>query len=228
MPGVFYRGLRIMAIDSSTLDMPDEAANAECYGYPPASRGAPAFPKLRSDARPLGERPIAVSALATCDHPPPQPMRMRDDDPAGRTATHYDLSNNRRLHPMNDLDTAADGTDNPVHAPPIKRPVPVQGNHPRAPEPVVRQIHMMTHPPTGMVDMIPWRHPRSPPDEVGPKGEYRGWGPYNSGAARPWSWAAAARGRNKRRCTASRPPTIRNRAHRRHRQNPPPPAGSRH
>ena len=35
MPGVFYRGLRIMAIDGSTLDMPDEAANAECYGYPP-------------------------------------------------------------------------------------------------------------------------------------------------------------------------------------------------
>ncbi len=47
MPDAFYRGLRIMVIDGSTLDMPDEAANAECYGYPPASRGASAFPKLR-------------------------------------------------------------------------------------------------------------------------------------------------------------------------------------
>jgi len=47
MPGVFYRGLRIMAIDGSTLDTLDEAANAECYGYPPSSRGASAFPKLR-------------------------------------------------------------------------------------------------------------------------------------------------------------------------------------
>ena len=36
-----------MAIDGSTLDMPDEAPNAERYGYPPAARGASAFPRLR-------------------------------------------------------------------------------------------------------------------------------------------------------------------------------------
>ena len=83
MPGVFYRGLRIMAIDGSTLDMPDEAANAECYGYPPASRGASAFPKLRfvamaecgthtlcyAEPGPYeqGERELALSVMAHAD-----------------------------------------------------------------------------------------------------------------------------------------------------------------
>jgi len=46
MPGVCYRGLRVMALDGSTLDMPDEKANAAYFGYPGASRGSSAFPKL--------------------------------------------------------------------------------------------------------------------------------------------------------------------------------------
>lgn len=47
MPGVWYAGLRVMAIDGSTLDMPDEVANAQHFGYPGASRGSSAFPQLR-------------------------------------------------------------------------------------------------------------------------------------------------------------------------------------
>lgn len=47
MPGVWYAGLRVMAIDGSTLDMPDEVANAKHFGYPGASRGSSAFPQLR-------------------------------------------------------------------------------------------------------------------------------------------------------------------------------------
>ncbi len=47
MPGVWYAGLRVMAIDGSTLDMPDEAANAKTFGYAAASRGSSAFPQLR-------------------------------------------------------------------------------------------------------------------------------------------------------------------------------------
>ncbi|MGE0049370.1 MAG: transposase domain-containing protein [Acidithiobacillus sp.] len=39
MAGVWYQGLRLMAIDGSTLDMPDEAANAEYFGYPASARG---------------------------------------------------------------------------------------------------------------------------------------------------------------------------------------------
>lgn len=46
MPGVGYRGLRVMALDGSTLDMPDERANAIHFGYPGASRGSSAFPQL--------------------------------------------------------------------------------------------------------------------------------------------------------------------------------------
>jgi hypothetical protein len=47
MPGVWYRGLRLMALDGSTLDMPDEQTNAAHFGYPGASRGESAFPQLR-------------------------------------------------------------------------------------------------------------------------------------------------------------------------------------
>ena len=47
MQGVWYAGLRVMAIDGSTLDMPDEVANAQYFGYPGASRGSSAFPQLR-------------------------------------------------------------------------------------------------------------------------------------------------------------------------------------
>lgn len=47
MRNVWYGGLRVMAIDGSTLDMPDETANAKHFGYPGASRGSSAFPQLR-------------------------------------------------------------------------------------------------------------------------------------------------------------------------------------
>lgn len=47
MPGVWYRGFRVMGLDGSTLEVADEAANAQHYGYPGASRGSSAFPQLR-------------------------------------------------------------------------------------------------------------------------------------------------------------------------------------
>jgi hypothetical protein len=47
MPGVWYRSLRVMGLDGSTLEVADEAANAQHYGYPGASRGNSAFPQLR-------------------------------------------------------------------------------------------------------------------------------------------------------------------------------------
>jgi len=47
IPSVWYGGLRVMAIDGSTLDMPDEAENARHFGYPGAAEGSAAFPQLR-------------------------------------------------------------------------------------------------------------------------------------------------------------------------------------
>ncbi len=46
-PGAWYRGLRVMALDGSCMDVADEAANAEHFGYPGASRGQSAFPQAR-------------------------------------------------------------------------------------------------------------------------------------------------------------------------------------
>jgi hypothetical protein len=46
-PGAWYRGLRIMALDGSCMDVADETANAEYFGYPGASRGQSAFPQVR-------------------------------------------------------------------------------------------------------------------------------------------------------------------------------------
>ena len=46
-PGAWYRGWRLMAVDGSTMDVADEAVNAEFFGYPAASRGQSAFPQAR-------------------------------------------------------------------------------------------------------------------------------------------------------------------------------------
>jgi hypothetical protein len=47
IPGAFYRGLRLVALDGSTLAVPDTAANRKHFGKPGASRGEAAFPQLR-------------------------------------------------------------------------------------------------------------------------------------------------------------------------------------
>src|SRR5690349_13130652 len=48
-PGAFLFGLRLMAIDGTTLDLPDTPANARLFGRPATGRGTGvgAFPQLR-------------------------------------------------------------------------------------------------------------------------------------------------------------------------------------
>ena len=46
-PGAWHRGLRVAALDGTTLDLPDEKRNRETFGLPGASRGEAAFPKAR-------------------------------------------------------------------------------------------------------------------------------------------------------------------------------------
>jgi hypothetical protein len=45
--GAFHRDLRLVALDGTTLDLPDTAANRDHFGKPGASRGESAFPQLR-------------------------------------------------------------------------------------------------------------------------------------------------------------------------------------
>lgn len=47
MPGVMFRGHRVMAIDGSTLTMPDERANSDFYGHLSGGYGDAAFPVIR-------------------------------------------------------------------------------------------------------------------------------------------------------------------------------------
>ena len=46
-PGCFYKGMRLVCMDGSTLDVPDTAENFEHFGHQRASRGQAAFPQLR-------------------------------------------------------------------------------------------------------------------------------------------------------------------------------------
>jgi hypothetical protein len=46
-PGAFYRGLRLMALDSFVLALADSAANDRVFGRPGNQRGAAAFPQAR-------------------------------------------------------------------------------------------------------------------------------------------------------------------------------------
>ena len=48
--GAWYRGLRLVAFDGSTLDVPDEAENREAFGLPGAGRGQAGFPQVRLTA----------------------------------------------------------------------------------------------------------------------------------------------------------------------------------
>lgn len=45
--GCFYKGMRLVCMDGSTLDVPDTAENFDRYGHQQASRGQAAFPQLR-------------------------------------------------------------------------------------------------------------------------------------------------------------------------------------
>lgn len=45
--GAWYRGLRLVSLDGSTLEVADETANAAAFGYPGVSRGQAAFPLIR-------------------------------------------------------------------------------------------------------------------------------------------------------------------------------------
>jgi hypothetical protein len=64
--GAFYRGLRLMSLDGTCLDVPDTAANNEAFGRPGSSRreGGGAFPQLRLVAlSESGTHAITAAAL---------------------------------------------------------------------------------------------------------------------------------------------------------------------
>jgi len=45
--GAWFHGWRVVSLDGSTLDLPDDPANDSAFGRPTASRGTAAFPQLR-------------------------------------------------------------------------------------------------------------------------------------------------------------------------------------
>jgi hypothetical protein len=49
-PGAFYKGLRLMAIDGTTMDVWDCRKNEEAFGRPNSGRGVGAFPQVRKVA----------------------------------------------------------------------------------------------------------------------------------------------------------------------------------
>lgn len=65
-PGAWYRGLRVMALDGSCMEVADERANADFFGYPTATRGESAFPQ----ARLLGLVECGTHAIVAADIAP--------------------------------------------------------------------------------------------------------------------------------------------------------------
>ena len=45
--GAFFRGWRVVAVDGTTLEVPDSEANREEFGLPYAERGESAYPRVR-------------------------------------------------------------------------------------------------------------------------------------------------------------------------------------
>lgn len=46
-PGAFYRGLRLVSLDGTTLEVADEAANRETFGRPGTQQGETGYPQIR-------------------------------------------------------------------------------------------------------------------------------------------------------------------------------------
>ena len=46
-PDAFYRGLRLMAIDGSNFEIPDELANVQAFGYPGSRTGVAGYPQAQ-------------------------------------------------------------------------------------------------------------------------------------------------------------------------------------
>lgn len=68
-PGAWYRGLRVMALDGSCMDVADEQANAKFFGYPGASRGQTAFPQARVlGLVECGTHAVVAAAIAPYGH----------------------------------------------------------------------------------------------------------------------------------------------------------------
>lgn len=66
-PGTFYRGLRLMGIDGTVLDVPDSPANAAHFGRSRGGRGDGAFPQVRKVSLvELGTHAEVAIALGGC------------------------------------------------------------------------------------------------------------------------------------------------------------------
>ena len=64
-PGAWFRGLRLMALDGSCMDVADEAGNAAHFGYPSGSRGDGAFPQAQVlGLVECGTHVVAAAAIA--------------------------------------------------------------------------------------------------------------------------------------------------------------------
>src|SRR5262249_56450327 len=65
--GAFYRGWRLMGLDSTVLDLPDTAGNAHAFGRPGTGRAPGAFPQVRLLALcELGTQAICGLSLKPC------------------------------------------------------------------------------------------------------------------------------------------------------------------
>ena len=60
--GAWHRGRRLVSLDGSSLDVADTAGNGTAFGYPGASRGESAFPKLRFVALVENGTPVLFGA----------------------------------------------------------------------------------------------------------------------------------------------------------------------
>ena len=75
-PHAFNAGLRLVAVDGSNFDVPDEAANAIAFGYPGSRTGHAAYPQAQCAALIECVTPVRASDLlwhcggvVTCDQP---------------------------------------------------------------------------------------------------------------------------------------------------------------
>lgn len=75
-PGAFLFGLRLMAVDTAVVDVPDTAANDRAFGRPAVGRGASAWPQVHLAAlEECGTHAICDAGVWPCGADPHQTAR---------------------------------------------------------------------------------------------------------------------------------------------------------
>lgn len=128
---------------------------------------------MPAGSSPAGSMPPGRHGMGNTKPVPPRQGMSDHGTIRPHHGPHHSPSN-RWPAPMN-KGTMPQRSQDRMDCPTIKRMPTIEWNHPSAPNPVMPQIRMVTHPPARVIEAIPRRHTDPPPVKVRLIGKHRRW-----------------------------------------------------